>query len=306
MMNQRTLLWLILAITPVFTTGCPVDVNEGGDGEGDDPTPPECDASMLSTVRIVHAAGGTPVTRRPGVTTTRNLNIFRVDLPDSPPIASLVAGRAALVQICGNKPITLGARLAGAAANRVTMMTTLTRDTDPSLFDAGVTIVVAGISDALKPDGSPENPKSVADPLRFIVIPDEFGTGAETQIQVVHASRRTPATVDVEANPDRMGVEITALARYAVSAPEATRGSAHAMPSAVPVVFLDATATRASFSIAPRLPTSAKALAIHFDTEVFDPDNPDPTMVSPPPVPRLFVTGDDPLLGFVAGGGITF
>lgn len=306
MMNKRTLCWLILAITPLVTAGCSVDVNEGTDGDGDDPTPPECADSMLSTVRFVHAAGGTPVTRKPGVTSTRNLNIFRADRPDSPPIASLAVGRAALVQICGNKPIMLGARLAGASANRVTMMTMLTPDTDPKLFDAGVTIVLAGISDALKPDGTPENPKSVADPLRFIVIPDEFSAGTETQIQVVHASRRTPAIVDVEANPDRMGVEITALARYAVSAPQETRGSTHGMPSAVPVTFLEGTTTRASFSIAPRLPTSAKALAIHFDTEVFDPDNPDPTMVSPAPVPRLFVTGDDPLLGFVAGGGITF
>src|SRR5688500_615119 len=122
MMNKRSLLWLILAITPLFTAGCPVDVNEGTIGEDDDPEPPECEATELSTVRIVHAAGGTPVTRRPGVTTTRNLNVFRADLPDSPPIASLAAGRAALVQICGNKPIVLGARLAGASANRQMQM----------------------------------------------------------------------------------------------------------------------------------------------------------------------------------------
>jgi hypothetical protein len=72
------------------------------------------------------------------------------------------------------------------------------------------------------------------------------------------------------------------------------------------VNFLMGTTAKVSFSIAPRLPAFAKAVAVLFDTEVFDPDNPDPTKRSPTPKAQLFVTGDDPLLGLVAGGGITF
>jgi hypothetical protein len=96
--------------------------------------------------------------------------------------------------------------------------------------------------------------------------------------------------------------------RYTASTIFGTKGSTDVAPAAVTVAFEDpaAMAAKTSFSIAPRIPTGAKTLAILFDTEVFDPKNPDPTKVSPAPVPRLFVTGDDPLFGQVAGGGVQF
>jgi hypothetical protein len=310
MFKTTYLRWLAVLGLLLLTAGCPVDVNEGDGGDDDGPGTPECMASELATVRFMHAAGGTPVTRRPGVTSTRNLNVTRPDPRDATrrvTVTSLIAGRASVVQLCGNKEVNFGARLAGASADRVTQMVMLTADADPARFDVGVTIVLAGISDALKMDGTPENPRSVDNPLQFIVVPDTFATGAQTEIQVVHASRITPTTVDVEANPDNPGPEIQGLDRYAVSGIVATKGTADTMPSAVPVRFLDpgTTTARASFTIAPRMPVGAKGLAIHFDTEIFDPDHPD-GMVSPPPIARLFLTGDDPLLGSVAGGGIQF
>lgn len=313
MTKTKTLQWLAGLAMLLLATGCPVDVNEGeGDG-GDGGSTSECMASELSTVRIMHAAGGTPVTRKPGVTSTRNLNVTRADPADASKritVTSLVPGRAAVVQLCGNRPLSLNARLAGASADRIAtpLMITLTPDADSSRFDVGTTLILAGISDALKADGTPENPKSMADPLRFIVVPDTFGTGAGTELQVVHASRRTPAIVDVEGNPESAGPDVLLLNRYEVSAIFPTRGTPDTAPAAVPVQFLDpgTSTARASFSISPRMPAGAKGLAIHFDTEIFDPDNPDPTMQNPPPVARLFLTGDDPLLGSVAGGGVQF
>jgi hypothetical protein len=307
MMKSKHILWLGFAALLLLATGCPVTINDEIAGDDDGPGTAECEKSSLSTVRFFHAAGGTPVTRPEfGPATTRQLQIVRLDLPMTPTIATMTAGRAVYAQICGNKQIMLGARLAGAEDARAMITVTLTPDADPTAFDASRTMVLAGISDDLKADGTPENPKSVADPLRFIDVLDTFGTGSETQIQVVHASRKTPMQVDVEVNPDRAMAEITALTRYGFSAVAETKGTADTMPSAVPVQFLEGTAVRAMFSIAPRIPTSAKVVAIHFDTEVFDPDNPDPAARNPPTVARLFITGDDPLLGKVAGGGIQF
>jgi hypothetical protein len=311
MMQTKSFLWLALAVVLLCTTGCPVDVNEGGDDGDDDPGPtPECPSAELATVRFFHAAGGTPVTRPDfGPATTRNLNVVRVDKDDAV-VTSLAAGRASLVQLCGNKDITLNARLVGAEENRIAMSLTirLTPDTDPKAFDAGRTIILAGIADTII-DGTPENPKSAMNPLQFIEVMDTFTAGAETQIQVVHASRKVAAEVNVEVNPDGMGSEITMLKRYEFSGIQGTKGSTDLAPAAVPVVFEDPTttpATKTSFSISPRIPMGAKALAILFDTEVFDPKNPDPTKVNPATTPRLFVTGDDPLLGRVVGGGVQF
>jgi len=309
MMKTNHIQWLALAVLLLLTAGCPVDVNTTKPDGGDDGGDPECPKTELATVRFFHGAGGTPVTRPEfGPATTRNLNVVRMDPADElVTVTSLIAGRASVVQLCGNKTLTLGARLAGAKADRATMQIMLTPDADSAALDVGTTIVLAGIADALEADGvTPENPASVANPLRFITVPDTFSTGAETQIQVVHASRKTPTPVDVEVNPDSAGADLLALARYEVSAVQPTKGTADTAPVAVPVTFLEGTTARASFTIAPRMPTSAKGLAIHFDTEVFDPDHPDPAKRSPAPTARLFLTGDDPLLGLVAGGGITF
>ena len=299
-----------LAALLAVTAGCPVDVNEGDGMTDDGSSNAECMSSELATVRIMHAAGGTPVTRPQFLPpTTRNLNVTRPDPKDATKtltVTSLAPGRASLVQLCGNKPLMLGARLAGAKADRTTQMVTLTPDADPTKFEPNLTIVLAGISDDLKSDGTPENPKSAADPLRFILVPNTFGASPDTEIQVVHASRKTPALVDVETNPDRTGAEITALARYAISALGPTKGTPDTAPATVPIVFLEGTTTRASFTITPRIPAGAKALAIHFDTEVFDPGNPDMAGQNPAPIARLFLTGNDPLLGRVAGGGIQF
>lgn len=306
MTKTKHLLWLVLVVLPLFTVACSVDVNPGTPG-GDDGPDPECPAAERATVRFFHAAGGTPVDRPEfGPSTTPNLTVVRSDLEDEPTITSLVAGRASIVQICGNKPLMLGARLTGAEENRETLAITLTPDSDPSLLDVGTTIVLAGIADALKDDGTPQNPASVADPLRFIVVPDMFGTGTETQLQVVHASRKTPTPIDVDVNPASGAPDLTALERYTASAVVDTTGSPDSSPTPVPVVFLETDMTRASFTIAPRMPTSAKGLAIHYDTEIFDPDRPSEAGPTPPPAARLFLTGDDPLLGRVAGGGITF
>lgn len=306
MMKTKLILWQGLAVLLLCTAGCPVSVNEGMGGD-DGPDTEECPARDLATVRFMHAAGGTPVTRPEfGPSTTRNLTVVRSEDPEDPLlVTSLVAGRASIVQLCGNKLLTLGARLAGAGEDRVTTMITLTPDADPSKFDVGTTIVLAGIADTIV-NGVPENPASAADPLRFIIVPDMFSTGAATQIQVVHASRKTPTPIDVDVDPDRAGLEILALARYTASAVETTRGTPDTAPSSVPVVFSEAGTTRASFTITPRMPASAKGLAIHFDTQVFDPDHPDPASRNPPTVARLFLTGDDPLLGSVAFGGVTF
>ncbi len=308
MIKSKSILWLALAALPVFTAGCPVDVNEVRP-DGDDPGgTAECPAAELVTVRFVHMAGGTPVTRPQfGPATTRNLTVVRPDAPGgSVTVTSLVAGRASLVRLCANKPLNLVARLAGSMGARAMTTIMLSPQTNASPLDAAMTVVLAGISDALKPDGTPENPASVANPLRFIVVPDTFSTGPETQIQVVHASRKTPTPVDVELNPGSAGPDVMGLARYDVSAVVSTLGSPDNDPDPVPVAFMEGTTARASFTIAPRIPTSAKALVIHFDTEIFDPDNPDPAARNPAPVARLFVTGDDPLLGGVAGGGVQF
>jgi hypothetical protein len=312
MIKAKHILWLGAIALAILATGCPVDVNEGtGGGDDDDAPAPECPSAQLATVRIFHAAGGTPVTRPEfGPSSTRNLNVVRTDAPgataDKPlTVASLAAGRATLVQLCGNKTITLGARLAGAKVDRTTTTVMLTPDADPSKFDAQMTIVLAGIADTLKADGMPENPASTANPLTFIKVPDTFSTGTETQIQVVHASRIVPSPVDVEANPDRAGVEFTGLTRYNFTAVDATRGTADTAPKTVVVQFLDGTAVKATHTITPRLPVGAKALAIEFDREVYDPTNPDPSTI-PSNRAQLFVTGDDPLLGFVSGGGLQF
>lgn len=308
-MKTKLIPWLAPLAMLLCAAGCPVDVNEGDGGGDDGSSTPECMSKDLATVRFFHGAGGTPVTRKPGVTSTRNLNIVRTDMGGtSPPqVTTMAAGKATIVQLCGNKQLVLGARLAGAKQDRATLMITLTPDADPSKLQVGTTIVLAGISDDVTSSGAGENPASAADPLRFIVVPDAFATETETQIQVVHASRLTPSPVDVEANPDNPGVEFTALDRYAATMGVAlTKGSTDMAPATVPVKFLEGATTRASFTISPRIPAGAKALAIHFDTEVFDPDNPDPTKRTPAPTPRLFVTGNDPLLGLVSGGGVTF
>lgn len=308
MLKTKLIPWLAPLAMLLCAAGCPVDVNEGDGGDDDGSTTPECMSKDLATVRFFHGAGGTPVTRKPGVTSTRNLNIVRTDMGGaSPPtVTSIAAGRATIVQLCGNKELVLGARLVGAKQDRTTLTITLTPDADPSKFQVGTTIVLAGISDDVTEAGTGENPASTADPLRFIVVPDTFSDGSETQIQVVHASRLTPSPVDVEANPDSAGVEFTALDRYAATNVALTKGSTDMAPATVPVKFLEGTTARASFTISPRIPAGAKAVAIHFDTEVYDPDNPDPAKRSPAPTPRLFVTGNDPLLGLVAGGGVTF
>jgi len=315
MMKTKQILWLILAVLSLAATGCPVSVNDtlGDDGGDDGPgTEPECAKTDLSTVRFFHAAGGTPVTRPEfGPSSTRPLQIVRPDLLDADGEPTLVTtmnpGRASIVQLCGNKMLMLGARLAGADANRVTTMVTLIPDANPSAFNVGTTIILAGISDALMDDGvTPENPASVANPLRFIVVPDTFDATPQTQIRVVHASRKTPIRVDIEVNPDSMGAEFMMIDRYAVTGVTATKGTTDAAPGTVPVAFLEGTMTKASFTISPRIPVDAKVLAIHFDTEVYDPDNEDPAARMPAPTARLFVTGDDPLLGSVAGGGVQF
>jgi hypothetical protein len=317
-MRKTTYLqWLAGVAVLLLTAGCPVDINEGEGGDDDAPTTPECPTQDRVTVRFVHMAGGTPVTRKPGVTSTRNLNVTRPDPADAAKtvtVTGLAPGRASLVRLCGNRMFTLGARLAGASKDRVTTTITLPPATpNSSELDAVMTIILAGISDALKMENGaevPENPDSVANPLRFIVVPDTFDTGNVTQLQVVHASRKTApmmgATVDVEVNPDKTGAEVSALARYAFSVPETTRGTADTSPSAVPVVFTQGGTELVKFSIAPRMPIGAKGLAILFDIEVFDPDNPDQTKVRPPVETKLFLTGDDPLLGAVAGGGVQF
>jgi len=305
MMKTKRITWLAPLVMLLFTAGCPVDINEGEGGGDDGPSEEECPTAELATVRIFHGAGGTPVTRLPFVDpSTRNLTVVRPDLdPEDPPVvASLVAGRAATVQICGNKEVTLGARLLGAAKDRATLKITLTPDADPAKLDVGTTIILAGISDE---DG--ENPASAANPLRFIVVPDTFSATAEAQIQVVHISRLTPTPIDVEVNPDNPGADITGLERYPTPTPAMpipiaqTKGSPDNAAVAVPVAFLQGTSTKKSFSIA-RVPTGAKVLAIHYDNEVYDPTSPDPV---PAPTARLFLTGDDPLLGRSANGGVT-
>jgi hypothetical protein len=309
MMKTKHIQWLVLGALLLFTAGCPVDVNEGtgGDDDGSGGTP-ECPKAELATVRIFHGAGGTPVTRPQfGPSSTRALLIDRPDLDpaDPPVIATLSAGRAALVQVCSGKTITLGARLSGATADRITMQVTISRpDPDPSQFDAQETIVVAGIADT--PDDM--NPASMTNPMIFIEVPDTFSAGPETLIQVVHASRKLPTPIAVEVNPDTTGAEIASLNRYAFSGVVPTKGSTDIAPSSVPIVAQDPAtfATKQSFTISPRIPASAKVVAILYDVEIYDPKNPDPTQVSPPPSAKLFVTGDDPLLGFVSGGGITF
>lgn len=309
MIKTKYILWLALAALPVFTAGCPVDVNEGTPPDGGGTGGGECPAAERNTVRIFHGAGGTPVTRPEfGPSTTRNLTVVRPDAPGgSATVASLIAGRAALVQFCAGKPINLVARLAGSTAARA--MTTIMLPAPPanaSPLDAAMTVVLAGISDALKADGMPENPASVADPLRFIVVPDTFGTGPETQIQIVHASRKTPTPIDVELNPGTAGAEVAGLARYEFSTVNPTLGSPDSDPDPVPVAFVEGGTARASFTISPRIPAGAKALVIHFDTEIYDPNRPASEGPVPAPAARIFVTGDDPLLGGVAGGGVQF
>lgn len=311
MMKIKLIPWLAPLVVLLCTAGCPVDVNEGDGGGDDEPTTPECADKDLATVRFFHAAGGTPVTRPQfGPATTRALTVVRPDLdPDDPPvIASMAPGRAAIVQICGNKQVTLGARLAGAKTDRATAMVTLTPDADSSKFDVGTTIVLAGISD----DG--ENPASAANPLRFIVIPETFSSTAEAQILVVHASRLTPTPINVEVNPDNPGADIIddsagttmgmGLPRYSFSAVVPTKGSPDTAAVAVPIAFLQGTTTKKSFNVS-RIPVGAKVIAIHFDNEIYDPTNPNPASV-PAPSARLFLTGDDPLLGNSVGGGVTF
>jgi hypothetical protein len=142
--------WLGALALLLLAAGCPVDINEGMGGGDDGGGGAECESKDLATVRFMHAAGGTPVTRKPGVTSTRNLNVTRPD-PEDPDarltVTSLAAGRASVVQLCGNRPLMLNARLAGASADRMAqpLEITLMPDTDPSKFDVGTTIILASI-----------------------------------------------------------------------------------------------------------------------------------------------------------------
>ena len=70
---------------------------------------------------------------------------------------------------------------------------------------------------------------------------------------------------------------------------------------AVTVAFKEGDAARVSFAIEPRFPKDAKLIALVFDTLAPDPEDPDKV-----PLAKLFLTGDDPLVGAVSGGGVLF
>jgi hypothetical protein len=293
--KAKNSLWMALAASLLlFATGCPVDVNEADPGGDDNPDPPECADDQIVQVRLFHAAAGTRVVRPDFLPpSTPNLNFYRPD-PDDPTatvqLATLAVGRAAYSFVCA-KATTFSVRLAGSATALATADVTLTAGEQ-------YTIIAAGYVDA-------EAPGAAEDPIRLIALTEDFSAGNETQVSVVHASVKTPTPIDVDVNADGTA-EITGLARYSASPLTPVNGTSDLEPKSVTVTILNGLAGDSKFTITPRVPTGAKFFAIHYHVQVFDPLNPNEAGRNPKAVSRVFLTGDDPLLGLVPGGGVTF
>jgi hypothetical protein len=318
-------LWLAVALTSALSAGCPVDIN---DPIIDDPPPePECPPEQRTSVRFFNAAAGIKVIRPEfGPAVNRSLTITRPDflvpsaadptvmVPQT--VVTLAPGRGQVVNVCGNKELTYDLKLQGAPARvtqKFTFVPNATRTNDsPTVIFAGIAdVLLEGADTPDTADDVPENPASVADPLRFILVEPNFADNDAGEAIVVHASPRLGPVVAKTASKDMTPVtsESAALDPYTVSAPIAVRGSGDGITSAETPVAVDVQAfegetSRGRFSITPRFPSGAKAILILFDRIVFDPDAPAGTTI-PPDQTRLFVTGDDPLLGSVVGGGIT-
>lgn len=291
--KARNPMWLALAATLLlFATGCPVDVNEADPGGDDTPDPPECADDQVVQVRVFHAAAGTRVSRPMFLDpSTPNLNFFRAaEGIEEEQIASLANGSAAYAFLCA-KATTFSVQVAGAETALTTLDVALTAGEQ-------YTIIAAGYVDA-------EAPGAAAEPIRLIALEENFSEGAGTEVSVVHASVVTPSPIDVDVN-GMAGAEITGLTRYSASALVPVNGTPDTEPASVPVAFLEADTVKTRFSITPRVPAMAKFFAIHYHVQVFDPENPNEAARSPAPVSRLFLTGDDPLLGLSRGGGVTF
>jgi hypothetical protein len=298
--KAKNSLWMaLLASLLLFATGCPVDVNEADPG-GDDtpPPPPECADDQVVQVRLFHAAAGTRVLRPDFLPeSTPNLNFFRTAAATSEApavedeqLATLANGRAAYAFVCA-KATTFTVRVAGTEPALATVDIAL-------VAGEQYTIIAAGYVDA-------EAPGAAADPIRLIALPEDFSAGGETQVSVVHASVKSPDPIDVDLTGDTTP-EIVGLARYSASALTSVTGSSDAEPTAVAVNILNGLAGDSKFRIIPRVPAGAKFFAIHYHVQVFDPLNPSEAGRNPKAVSRLFLTGDDPLLGLVPGGGVTF
>jgi hypothetical protein len=313
--NSKRGLWLAAAVASVLSAGCPVDINDPL--VEDPPSTPECPAAERTAVRFFHAAGGTKVIRPEfGPAVNRSLTVTRPDflvpsaadpsvmVPQT--VITLAPGRGQVVRVCANKAMTYDLKLQGAGAPRVTGTFTF-----PAMPAATPTVVFAGIADVLNEDGTPENPASVDDPLRFILVTPAFAASQAGELVVVHASPRLGPIVARTASKEMPAVvsESPAIEPYTASEPFAIRGSGDGVssadtPVAVDVTAVEGEAVKGKFTITPRFPAGAKAIAIVFDRIVFDPDAPEGTSI-PADQTRLFLTGDDPLLGSVVGGGIT-
>jgi len=268
----------------LFAAGCPVDVNPGDPPGDDDPTPPpECDAATTARVRIFHGAPGTPVEKLPGKPErTPNLQVFRAD--KMAPLASLAFGKAAVVSICPGT-YDLAAQLdnddeARATAAAVTIA-------------AGekITLVAAGFV----------APETGQDGLHVIVQHEPFPAEPDgtSRLVLVNAAPDLP-TVAVELSAEHQGAEAPSLARY-----DGTPALEVAGDKALPIDLLDGETVMARFGIEPRFPAGANLYGIVFDRTQLTPEE-EAMMPRPKPKAKLFLTGDDPLIGNVAGGGITF
>jgi hypothetical protein len=324
-------LWLAVALTSALSAGCPVDINDPIIESP--PAEPECPPEQRTSVRFFNAAAGIKVIRPMfGPAVNRSLVVTRPDfLVESPltgelvpqVVVTLAPGRGQVVRVCGNKELTFDLKLTPGPAPvdappaRVTQKFTFVPDATRT--NDSPTVIFAGIADVLlegadtpeTADDVPENPASVADPLRFILVEPTFAENDAGEAIVVHASPRLGPVVVKTASKDMTPVtsESAAIDAYAVSAPIAVRGSGDGItsaetPVAVDVQALEGETLRGRFSITPRFPAGAKAIVILHDRIVFDPGAPAGTTI-PPDQTRIFLTGDDPLLGSVVGGGIT-
>jgi hypothetical protein len=317
--NSKRGLWLAAAVVSMLSAGCPVDIND----PIEEVTPPtaECPAAERTPVRFFHAAGGTKVIRPEfGPAVNRSLTVTRPDflvpsaadpsvmVPQT--VITLAPGRGQVVRVCAGKAMTYELKLQGAAAARATGTFTFPASTEAMPIPSP-TVVFAGIADVLNEDGTPENPASVDDPLRLILVTPAFAPSQAGELVVVHASPRLGPIVARTASKETPAVtsESTVIEPYTASAPIAIRGSGDGIsstdtPVAVDVSAVEGEVVKGKFGITPRFPAGAKAIAIVFDRIIFDPDAPEGTSI-PADQTRLFLTGDDPLLGSVVGGGIT-
>jgi len=288
-LKSKNLAWLAPAAMLLFTAGCPVDANEEKAPDADENgPPPECMAADAARIRILQAAKGLGTLMRPGrpdVTQTLSLTRANPADPESPLVLSNNGfGATANASVCpGMKTIIASTQVLDGE---------MIKDGELGKVDIDIaakeriTLVVTGFV----------APAAGQDSVKFVVIRESKLPAREagkSNLIVANAIPDSP-TVAVDFNP-AAGAEIAALARYGVSDVVAVETP----EKAVTVKVLEGDAAKVSFSISPRFPAGANLIAVLYDTLAIP-------MNGTKPSSKLFLTGDDPLIGNAPGSGIIF